>query len=481
MLEETPFFSKEALGYLSGPYYLGFIDNYYLNYYNCRNATPFRGSSNESLIELQLEKGASAMKKAAIIPYLILFILPLVIGLSACGAIPPRSNGSGNTPGLPVTGGTPSVTVKDQTTDGTSVVVEDVVSQGPGWMVIHAQANGTVGEAIGETHLDNGDNKNVVVKIDSTKATSTMYAMLHTDAGIVGKYEFPGPDVPVMSSGLMLSPAFHATIQAAAGSATATPDMAMSMGTATPAGNYGGTASTTNTPSVSGGAAKPAVLQPSVTVKDQQIVNGTVTIPQVVANGNWWLVIHRQDSNGQMGEYIGQTLVKNGVNTNVVVKINTNLATPVLYAMLHYDNPPIGILQFPGSDTPVYLNGQMIAPSFHIGSQGQDITINIHKVSDTVSFLTDTNGKSLYISLNDKAGQSNCDAACQQVWSPLLAGGKVLAGQGVDQTKLGILLRPDGTKQVTYLNAPLYTYTKDVNPGDTTGQGVDGVWFLVTP
>jgi hypothetical protein len=50
--------------------------------------------------------------------------------------------------------------VNDQTTDGTSVMVADAFSQGPGWMVIHSQVNGTVGPAIGETHLNPGDNKN---------------------------------------------------------------------------------------------------------------------------------------------------------------------------------------------------------------------------------------------------------------------------------------------------------------------------------
>ncbi len=147
------------------------------------------------------------------------------------------------------------------------------------------------------------------------------------------------------------------------------------------------------------GPATPAVLQPSITVSDQDVQNGTVTVQQVVSNGNWWLVIHRQNPDGTMGEYIGETLIKNGINTNVVVKINMKLATPVLYAMLHEDHDPIGVLEFPGPDVPVMVNGQMIAPSFNVTGLAQDVTINIQKVSDTVSFLTDGQGKSLYISL----------------------------------------------------------------------------------
>jgi len=502
-----------------------------------------------------------------------------MLALTACGSLQALGRNSQATPTslVPVTGAQPSVTVKDQDTDGTTVIVADVVSQGSGWMVIHNQVNGNIGDAIGETQVNSGDNKNVVVKIDPTKATTVMYAMLHVDAGTAGKYEFPGPDVPVTINGVMVSPGFNATFKTAA-AGTATPDMG-SM--ATPSGSgqgllvkvsdqalsgdtvmvdevvssgpgwiviyttdaYGqpdkaighaavkdgdnqmvmvqvdptkaqgtlyaqlqfdkGTVGTFEYPGAdepamvgvqmiastfkildaqtTGGAATPAALQPSITVKDQEIQNGTVVIQQVVSNGNWWLVIHRQDSKGNMGEYIGQKLIKNGINTDVVVKINTKLATPVLYAMLHEDNAPFGILEFPGSDAPVMLNGQMIAPSFNVTGLSQDVTINIKKVSDTVSFLTDDAGNSLYISLRDTAGKSNCDAACQKVWKPLLAQERVLPGNGVTQANLGVITLPDGTHQVTYRGAPLYTYSKDVNPGDTNGQGIDGVWFLVTP
>jgi predicted lipoprotein with Yx(FWY)xxD motif len=230
-----------------------------------------------------------------------------------------------------------------------------------------------------------------------------------------------------------------------------------------------------------GGPATPAVLQPSITVSDQAVNDGTVTVSQVVSNGNWWLVIHRQNPDGSMGEYIGDTLIKNGVSKDVVVKIDLKRATPVLYAMLHEDHGIIGTLEFPGPDVPVLVNGQMITPQFKVTGLTQDVTINIQKVSNTVSYLTDGNGMSLYISLQDTSGKSNCTAACLTVWHPLLVSGKIIAGSNVNITKLGIITLPDGTHQVTYLGAPLYTYSKDLNPGDTNGQGVDGEWFLVAP
>jgi predicted lipoprotein with Yx(FWY)xxD motif len=343
---------------------------------------------------------------------------------------------------------TPMVKVSDQPLDGGMITVDEVASVGPGWIVIYTtNAYGQPDQPIGHTAVMGGDNLNVQVKVDPTMAQGTLYAQLHVDAGVVGTFEYPGTDAPLMLGVQMIASTFKITTPA--------------QGT--------------------GGAATPVVLQPSISVSDQAVSNGTVTIAQVVSNGNWWLVIHRQNPDGSMGEYIGDTLIKNGVSKDVVVKIDLNRATPVLYAMLHEDHGTIGTLEFPGPDVPVLVNGQMITPQFKVTGLTQDVTINIQKVSNTVSYLTDGNGMSLYISLQDTSGKSNCTAACLTVWHPLLVSGKIIAGSNVNIANLGIITLPDGTHQVTYLGAPLYTYSKDLNPGDTNGQGVNGVWFLVTP
>lgn len=44
-----------------------------------------------------------------------------------------------------------------------------------------------------------------------------------------------------------------------------------------------------------------------------------------------------------------------------------------------------------------------------------------------------------------------------------------------------LIERTDGTTQVAYNGIPLYYWQADVNPGDTTGQGVGDVWFVVAP
>lgn len=39
----------------------------------------------------------------------------------------------------------------------------------------------------------------------------------------------------------------------------------------------------------------------------------------------------------------------------------------------------------------------------------------------------------------------------------------------------------DGKRQWAYNGKPLYLFAKDTKPGDTTGDGVGGVWHLAKP
>ena len=63
----------------------------------------------------------------------------------------------------------------------------------------------------------------------------------------------------------------------------------------------------------------------------------------------------------------------------------------------------------------------------------------------------------------------------------VLVDGEPVAGDGVDGTLLGTTEREDGSTQVTYDGWPLYLFASDAAPGDTNGQGVGEVWFVVGP
>jgi predicted lipoprotein with Yx(FWY)xxD motif len=48
---------------------------------------------------------------------------------------------------------------------------------------------------------------------------------------------------------------------------------------------------------------------------------------------------------------------------------------------------------------------------------------------------------------------------------------------GADARNISTTVRTDGSTQVVYGDRPLYDYVKD--NGDTTGQAVGGVWWVV--
>jgi len=68
----------------------------------------------------------------------------------------------------------------------------------------------------------------------------------------------------------------------------------------------------------------------------------------------------------------------------------------------------------------------------------------------------------VYTSTGDSGHTSACQAVCAVVhWPPVLTSGRPQAGPGVDQHALGIIVRPDGTHQVTYNGKPLYLHDTD--------------------
>ncbi len=103
----------------------------------------------------------------------------------------------------------------------------------------------------------------------------------------------------------------------------------------------------------------------------------------------------------------------------------------------------------------------------------------------SMTILTDDKGLTLYRWATDKGtAKINCVGGCAAVWPPFVlpaTSTTPAAGAGVTGT-LTVLANPDGKgQQVLYNGWPLYYYSKDKAPGDTTGQGVAGKWFVVTP
>jgi predicted lipoprotein with Yx(FWY)xxD motif len=89
--------------------------------------------------------------------------------------------------------------------------------------------------------------------------------------------------------------------------------------------------------------------------------------------------------------------------------------------------------------------------------------------------LVTSDGFTLYFHAGDSSTHSSCTGGCASAWPPLLvkAGTKVKGGSGASG-KFATFKRADGTTQVTYNGHPLYSWTGDYSPGDTTGQGIGG-------
>ncbi|PRY42220.1 hypothetical protein [Umezawaea tangerina] len=97
--------------------------------------------------------------------------------------------------------------------------------------------------------------------------------------------------------------------------------------------------------------------------------------------------------------------------------------------------------------------------------------------------LTNGAGNTVYRFDKDVASPStsNCDADCVKKFPPVLTTTDDISVQGVDKGALGVLVRPDGTKQVTAKGWPLYTSVEDKIPGDAKSQGFKDAWFVSAP
>ena len=71
--------------------------------------------------------------------------------------------------------------------------------------------------------------------------------------------------------------------------------------------------------------------------------------------------------------------------------------------------------------------------------------------------------------------ESACQGLCAVYWPPLLTSRWPEAGPGVDQHAVGIIVRPDGTRQVTYNGLPPYLFNNDAYIGPTPGAGTKSI------
>jgi predicted lipoprotein with Yx(FWY)xxD motif len=96
------------------------------------------------------------------------------------------------------------------------------------------------------------------------------------------------------------------------------------------------------------------------------------------------------------------------------------------------------------------------------------------------SYLVDAKGMTLYWFKKDSPGKSACAGPCVEKW-PIYFRDSVAAGEGTKPEDFGTITREDGKKQTTFRGYPLYYWMNDKAKGDTTGQGVGNVWYVIDP
>lgn len=96
-------------------------------------------------------------------------------------------------------------------------------------------------------------------------------------------------------------------------------------------------------------------------------------------------------------------------------------------------------------------------------------------------YLTDAEGRSLYINLQDAMDGAACTESCLRYWPAFTAAELPQAAEGIDASLLTTAADAEGEAQISYNGWPLYYFAYDRMPGETRGAGVANVWHLVSP
>ncbi|WP_297439180.1 hypothetical protein [Thermococcus sp.] len=95
-------------------------------------------------------------------------------------------------------------------------------------------------------------------------------------------------------------------------------------------------------------------------------------------------------------------------------------------------------------------------------------------------YLTDGEGRTLYYFAKDipNSGKSSCYGPCAEKW-PAFSPDHVSAPSVLDSKDFSYIERSDGTYQLAYKGWPLYYFFKDEKAGDTNGEDVKHVWYVM--
>ncbi|MEQ8583558.1 MAG: hypothetical protein RIC30_19165 [Marinoscillum sp.] len=245
------------------------------------------------------------------------------------------------------------LTVSSQTISQNTIMVSNVNFDSKGWVVVHASnEDGTpvVPGIISEPLLVEAGSQNdlevTLTEVDDLQDGDKLWVMLHTDDGIEGTYEFDGAngfDGPILSEGSIVMTDI-------------------------------------------------TVSAPGITASNQVVSENWVTVGEVKAAVDGWLVIHADNGSGAPGPVLGQTMVSAGVNSDVAIDLGDAVFAggEMLFPMLHVESPADGMYGFPenGDGPEVFANEvvvvgfETLAPTGSISALNQVVQGNMIMASE---------------------------------------------------------------------------------------------------
>jgi len=111
-------------------------------------------------------------------------------------------------------------------------------------------------------------------------------------------------------------------------------------------------------------------------------------------------------------------------------------------------------------------------------------TIVSQRQTSLGKILVSSSGRTLYEFTRDRTNSNMCApiSGCSEAWPPLQSAGRPLAGSGVRSSLLSTIRLAGGARQVTYAGHPLYLYSGDSGPGETSYVGArafGGNWYAI--
>jgi predicted lipoprotein with Yx(FWY)xxD motif len=107
-------------------------------------------------------------------------------------------------------------------------------------------------------------------------------------------------------------------------------------------------------------------------------------------------------------------------------------------------------------------------------------SIHIASKANAGNYLTDPRGRTLYYTTSDRPGYSNLPDETLGNW-PVFYVADIVVPPSLNAADFGTYTRDNKAKQTTFRGYPLYYFVQDIKAGDTFGNKLAGVWFVLDP